>query len=102
LQSCIGRSDALARLGQDEFGVLSLGLNDPAAATAMAERLLARFSTAIVENGQEFFVTASMGVSLFPQHGQDEHTLLKNAESAMFAVKKQGRNGFQLYQHALN
>ncbi|MBV8062917.1 MAG: EAL domain-containing protein [Nevskia sp.] len=102
LQSSLGRTDALARLGQDEFGVLSLGINDPATATALADRLLSRFSPAIVENGQEFFVTASMGVSLFPQHGQDEHTLLKNAESAMFAVKKQGRNGFQLYQHALN
>jgi len=102
LSGCLGPSDVLARLGQDEFGILKPGASDPAAATQLADCIMSRFGTAFVENGQEFFVTASVGASLYPQHGGDEHTLLKNAESAMFAVKKQGRNGFQMYQHTLN
>jgi len=102
LRGCLARSDMVSRLGQDEFAVFSPAVTDANAATALAERILQRFAPAIVQNDQEFFVTASIGASVHPQHGEDENTLLKNAESAMFAVKRQGRNGFRLYQHELN
>jgi diguanylate cyclase (GGDEF)-like protein len=102
LQACMSRSDLVARMGQDEFGVFASNVGDTAAVVALAERIMQRFAPAFVQNGQEFFITVSIGITLHPQHGADAQTLLKNAESAMFAVKKQGRNQFQLYQLELN
>src|SRR6185369_16107933 len=69
LSGCLGPCDVLARLGQDEFGILKPGAGDPAAATQFADCIMSRFGAAFVENGQEFFVTASVGSSLYPQHG---------------------------------
>jgi diguanylate cyclase (GGDEF)-like protein len=102
LQACMSRSDLVARLGQDEFAVFASHIEDAAAVVTLAERIMQRFAPAFVQHGQEFFITVSIGISLLPQHGADAQTLLKNAESAMFAVKKQGRNQFQLYQTELN
>ncbi|MEI6299894.1 MAG: EAL domain-containing protein [Betaproteobacteria bacterium] len=102
LQACMSRTDLVSRIGQDEFAVFASHIDDPTAVAALAERVMQRFSPAFVQNAQEFFITVSIGVSLNPQHGADAQTLLKNAESAMFAVKKQGRNQFQLYKQELN
>jgi diguanylate cyclase (GGDEF)-like protein len=102
LQACMSRSDLVARMGQDEFALYASNVTDTAAVMALAERIMQRFAPAFVQNAQEFFITVSIGISLSPQHGGDAQTLLKNAESAMFAVKKQGRNQFQIYQLELN
>jgi diguanylate cyclase (GGDEF)-like protein len=102
LQACMSRSDLVARMGQDEFALYASNVTDTTAVVALAERIMQRFAPAFVQNAQEFFITVSIGISLSPQHGGDAQTLLKNAESAMFAVKKQGRNQFQVYQTELN
>lgn len=91
----------VARLGQDEFAILvavAAGTREP---RRLAERLARRFSEPIVVSGQEFYVTLSVGVSLYPTHGRDCASLLKSAESAMHFVKRLGGNGHRIYQAEL-
>jgi len=91
----------VARLGQDEFAVFCSPADASRGPLALAERLARRFAEPLVASGQEFFVTLSTGVSLYPAHGRDPASLLKNAESAMHAAKRLGGNCCQVYQAEL-
>jgi diguanylate cyclase (GGDEF)-like protein len=102
LQSLAGERHLVARLGQDEFAVFVDDIASIDDARRFAERLMRRFGSAFVQNGQDFFLTASIGLSVYPSHGTDPQALLKNAESAVFEAKKQGRNNFQVYRNDLN
>src|SRR5215470_13052443 len=102
LQALAAEHHIVARLGQDEFAVFVDGIASIDDARRFAERLMRRFGSAFVQNGQDFFLTASVGVSVYPAHGTDPQALLKNAESAVFEAKKQGRNNFQVYRNDLN
>jgi diguanylate cyclase (GGDEF)-like protein len=101
LRAIAGAGDLVARLGQDEFAIF-VGAADPAAGAAAAERVMQRFADAFVQDGQEFFLTCSIGISLFPGDAADPDSLIKNAESAMFAAKTRGRNNVQPYRPELN
>ncbi len=98
LQAATSVSDVVARLGQDEFALFLDAVESPAAAQAVAQGVMQRFSAAFVQGGQEFFLTASGGLTLFPDHGADVEGLLRNAESAVFEAKRRGRNNVQLYR----
>jgi diguanylate cyclase (GGDEF)-like protein len=91
----------VARLGQDEFAVFFAPAQAGRGPGALAERLVRRFAAPFVASGQEFFLTLSIGASLYPAHGRDPATLLKNAESAMHAAKRLGGNCCQIYQAEL-
>ncbi|MDW8468033.1 MAG: GGDEF domain-containing response regulator [Burkholderiales bacterium] len=91
----------VARLGQDEFAILAAVAESAREPRRIAERLARRFAEPIVVNDQEFYVTLSVGVSLYPEHGTDCATLLKNAESAVHFVKRLGGNGHRVYQAEL-
>ena len=92
LQGLADDHTVVARLGQDEFAVYAHGVENDMAAQALTERVMRRLLPAFVQSGQEFFITGSAGVSLYPRHGATVDVLLKNAETAMFEAKKQGRN----------
>ncbi len=94
--------NSVARLGGDEFTLLLTDLADPAAVGRVAPRLLEVLRQPIACGGHEVFVTASIGVALFPQHGDDVETLLRKADIAMYAVKDAGRNGWQIFDDAMN
>ena len=102
LRSCIGESDTVARLGGDEFVVLLSDPGDGSCATTVAEQILALTAKPFTLIGQEFRVTASIGISVYPQHGVDEQTLTKNADIAMYQAKAEGKNNFQFYSEKLN
>jgi PAS domain S-box-containing protein len=94
--------DAIARFGGDEF-VLVLGdLNQDIDADTAARRILRRLREPITVDGHEIVATASIGISLFPNDGQDAETLLRNADAAMYHAKEQGRNGLQFYDRSMN
>jgi diguanylate cyclase (GGDEF)-like protein/PAS domain S-box-containing protein len=95
-------ADTVARLGGDEFTVVLTDLKNAGAAESVARRLLEALRAPMVCDGHEVFITASIGVALFPQHGDDVETLLRKAEIAMRAVKDAGRNGWQVYDDAMN
>ncbi len=91
----------VARLGQDEFAVLFSPAGGDTGPQSLAARLARRFAAPLAAAGQEFYVTLSIGASLYPAHGTDPATLLKNAESAMHAAKRLGGNSCQVYQAEL-
>jgi diguanylate cyclase (GGDEF)-like protein/PAS domain S-box-containing protein len=91
----------VSRQGGDEFIIL-LEVLDKKGVTQVAERLLYEFSKPLVVNGQEFFVTPSMGISIYPIDGMDEETLIKNADTAMYQAKEHGKNNFCFYSANLN
>ncbi len=102
LQYCVRDSDSVARLGGDEFVVLLPELEDGKYAATVARKILAVIGNAFTLIGHEFRVTASIGISVYPQDGQDEQTLTKNADIAMYQAKAEGKNNFQFYSEKLN
>jgi diguanylate cyclase (GGDEF)-like protein len=102
LQGCLRESDTVARLGGDEFVVLLPTLRDPADIEVLAHKILAATGKSFVAHGQEFRVTASVGASIFPKDGDDEQSLMKNADIAMYQAKEDGKNNFQFYSAQMN
>jgi diguanylate cyclase (GGDEF)-like protein/PAS domain S-box-containing protein len=95
-------ADTVARLGGDEFVVLVEEVSDPQYLAGIAQKLISALSTGFPVHGQEYHVTASIGVSTFPDDGVDLQTLLKNADIAMYRAKEQGRNAFRFYSAQMN
>jgi diguanylate cyclase (GGDEF)-like protein len=102
LKGCVRKSDTVARLGGDEFVVLLPQLDDESHAALVARKILAAVAKPFTLMGQEFRVTASIGISTYPQDGLDEQTLTKNADIAMYQAKAEGKNNFQFYSDKLN
>ncbi len=92
----------LARQGGDEFTVLLSEIKDSNDAAVVARRIIEALVQPVQIDQQELVVTASVGVALYPQDGEDVDTLLRNADAAMYHAKEAGRNNFQFYARALN
>ncbi len=95
-------SDVIARLGGDEFVVLVQEVSDREHAATVARKMLSTAIKPMVLVGQECRVTASIGIAMFPGDGEDEQTLMKNADSAMYFAKEEGKNNFQFYSTEIN
>ena len=94
--------DTVARLGGDEFIVLLPGLKHPEDAQKIAEKLLNSFNEPFLTDESELFISASVGISIYPDDGDDVATLIKNADIAMYHSKLKGRNRVERYSHDLN
>lgn len=95
LQHCVRTPDTVCRLGGDEFVILLQDVHRPEDAAISARRVLQAVSEVHLADHGELHVTASIGISVFPDDGLDAETLIKNADSAMYLAKK---NGLQCYQ----
>ncbi|MFK0087258.1 EAL domain-containing protein [Pseudomonas sp. NPDC090755] len=93
--------DTVARLGGDEFIILLPGLQQPSDAEHIANKLLACFSAPFQAGEHEFFTSASIGTSLYPQDGTDVASLIRNADAAMYRSKAKGRNRVESYTRDL-
>ncbi len=102
LKSCLRDGDTVARWGGDEFTLLFSKLSCSEEAVKIAQRILNLFNTPFLLAGKEFYIRASLGIALAPYDGEDAETLLKNADAAMYRVKQQGKNNFQVYSPAIN
>ncbi len=106
VESAGGRShralEAVGRLGGDEFVALLPEVGGDSDAERVASRVLEVMREPVVVGGQECFVTASVGVAIYPRDGDSVVDLLRNADVAMYSVKGQGRNGAALYTPALS
>jgi len=102
LKGCLRDSDSVARLGGDEFVVLLPQLDEEHYVATVAQKALTAICRPYVLHGQEFRITASIGISVYPQDGADEQTLTKNADIAMYQAKEGGKNNFQFYSEKLN
>ena len=92
LQKQLRASDVVARLDGDEFAVLAHELPTPQDAEPIARKLLEAVSAPVVIQGQEFRVTAGAGIVTYPQDAQDERSLMKQANLALRAAKREGMN----------
>ncbi|MCK5662949.1 MAG: EAL domain-containing protein, partial [Thiotrichaceae bacterium] len=101
LKETIRKEDTAARLGGDEFTIILEQLEDSKYASKLAEKLLLAFKKPLKLRDREITITLSIGISLFPEHGNDTETLLRNADSAMYRTKNEGRNGFSMYTEDL-
>ncbi|EDZ99691.1 diguanylate cyclase/phosphodiesterase with GAF sensor [Burkholderia sp. H160] len=103
LSACVGRGDTLARVGGDEFViVVSAYGGDTDELIGLANRVLDMIAVPFAVAGNEYYLGASIGISLFPEDGQDVATLMRNADSAMYHAKQRGRNNFQFFTAELN
>ena len=101
LQSAVHEDDTVARLGGDEFVVLLEDIPDANVSRRIANRIIERLSDPVTVRGKSLVVTASIGISLYPEDGQDSETLLKNADAAMYQAKNLGRNRLAYYAPGL-
>ncbi len=102
LTACLRASDTVIRQGGDEFVLI---LNDHYrinSVISLLERVLTEVSRPVMLSEREFQVGASLGVAMFPQDGNDAETLLRHADTAMYAAKDKGRNNFQFFTSELN
>ena len=102
LRSAVRQVDTVARLGGDEFTLLLPDVAEPVAAAKVAEKVLSVLRQPFTVDGNELFVTASMGIAIYPGDGGDAEALVKNADIAMYRAKDQGRDGYMLFTPAMN
>ncbi len=93
---------SLSRLGGDEYTILVPRMVRPEDAAHVARRILVAMEEPFKVNGNELFVTPSIGISVFPDDGDNIDTLLKHADIAMYHAKQHGRNGFEFYSREMN
>ena len=101
LRRTIGEQDAIARFSADEFVVLAVDIDDPTRGEALANELLATFATPFRYGEHEFHLTASIGISIAPDDGDDAERLIAHAEAASFDAKRMGRNVVRRYVPAM-
>ncbi|MDA7816930.1 EAL domain-containing protein [Sulfurimonas sp.] len=97
LMSLIREEDTLARLGGDEFTVLMLDLDEPNNASILASKIIESVSKPIYIDKETLYVSASIGISLFPKDATSSDALLMYADNAMYKAKDNGRNSFEFY-----
>jgi diguanylate cyclase (GGDEF)-like protein/PAS domain S-box-containing protein len=102
LQSCVRASDTISRLGGDEFTILLIDTSSSEAIAGVARKILQSLAHPFRVEGHELFVTASIGISIFPADGDEVETLLKSADSAMYRAKELGRNQAQMFTASMN
>lgn len=102
LQQAVRKTDLLARIGGDEFLLILPELSDHEAAQRLSISLLNAFDAPFVLQNQEFFLSASIGMSIYPRDGDTSEQLVACADMAMYRVKQEGRNGFCFYDHHMN
>jgi diguanylate cyclase (GGDEF)-like protein/PAS domain S-box-containing protein len=97
----IREGDTVSRVGGDEFAFLLPGIEHAEDAAIVAERVLRRIRYPRRIGGQEFRVTTSIGITIFPRDGNDAESLLRNADTAMYRAKERGRDNYQVYTPAM-
>ncbi|GBG12852.1 uncharacterized protein NMK_0387 [Novimethylophilus kurashikiensis] len=101
LRNCVRSSDTVARLGGDEFTAIMGELVDTSSVERVAQNILHRLTEPFQLGLETGYVSASIGITLFPADAEDVDTLIKNADQAMYAAKHQGRNRFNYFTAAM-
>src|SRR5262245_44747961 len=102
LGASLEEGDTLARMGGDEFVILLPQISRADRAVRVAQRILEAIKPPFHFERNELHITMSIGITLYPYDGEDADTLLKNADTALYRAKEQGRNNYQLYTPAMN
>lgn len=95
--TCVRETDTVSRHGGDEFVILLTQIENMQDSAQVAKKLLARFTLPRIIDGHELRVTLSIGISVYPENGLDADTLMRNADTAMYATKENCRNSYQFF-----
>lgn len=101
LKMLVREVDTLSRLGGDEFVVLLETISDGREAALVAEKIIHALEKVLVVGNYPLHISASIGISLYPEDGKDAETLMKHADAAMYKAKEGGRNGFHFYEQGI-
>lgn len=101
LKNSLRAGDTVARLGGDEFTIIVEDITSPDDIAGLAQKMLNALTPTFTLEGQDVFITASIGIALYPGDGTDGNSLLRNADAAMYACKEQGGN-FRFYSPSMN
>jgi diguanylate cyclase (GGDEF)-like protein len=102
LADCVRKVDTVARLGGDEFVIVVTELDHPDSLVFVSEKVMDCLSRPFIFDSHELFVSASIGIAVFPRDGNNETMLLQNADSAMYHAKERGKRHFQFYATEMN
>jgi diguanylate cyclase (GGDEF)-like protein len=98
MESAVRESDTVARIGGDEFVVLLPMIDSKLDARTVAEKIRLALEQPFEINGHTIKIGCSLGIAVYPEHGEDEISLMKNADTAMYQAKQTGRNNVQMYR----
>jgi diguanylate cyclase (GGDEF)-like protein len=102
LENCVRASDTVSRQGGDEFIILLPDVDHPNDSAVAARKILAAVAGTYFIDDNDLHVTTSIGVSIYPEDGIDAETLIKNADTAMYWAKENGRHSYQFFKLAMN
>lgn len=102
LSACVRGSDTVSRQGGDEFVILLTGGKYGEDAALTADKILAELTLPHAVAKSELHITTSIGISVYPEDGQDAETLIKSADTAMYNAKEKGRNNYQFFRGDMN
>jgi len=102
LRDCVRESDTVSRVGGDEFTILLGGFSDSTVARTVADHILSAMERSFLISGTENFVSASIGIAVFPNDGTDPGQLLRNADTAMYRAKASGRAKYVFFEDDMN
>jgi diguanylate cyclase (GGDEF)-like protein len=102
IRHCVREGDTVARFGGDEFTLLIPKIDNIEDAAKIAQKIIETLRIPFAVSATEMFVTTSIGVSIYPSDGLDPETLVRNADTAMYRAKENGRDSYQLYTPAMN
>ncbi len=102
LQACVREMDTVSRLGGDEFTIILPEISEGMSANQVTGNILAALSSPFELDGQEAHLSASIGITVFPQDGDDPVTLVKNADTAMYRAKAEGKDTYRYFTQQMN
>jgi len=102
LKECVRSGDTVGRLSGDEFALVLSNLAKADDAGLVAQKIVDALAAPFDLDGHQTYISASIGIALFPSDGGEPDTLIKNADTAMYRAKEQGRNGYQFYLPQMN
>jgi len=102
LSQTVRGGDTVGRFGGDEFGVVLANLGKPGDASLVAQKIIDALARPVELDGHETYITASIGISIYPADAAEPETLLANADAAMYRAKEQGRNHYEYFTREMN
>lgn len=102
LKSCLREEDTVSRLGGDEFAVIVTELNRLESAGEIAQKIIFAIASPMTLDGNELFITTSVGISTFPNDSEEVDELIKNADKALYQAKDAGRNNYEYFNEKTN